>query len=105
MKLAKVVVKLRKKTKLTCHTLAREAKVDPTYLGRLERGERRHPCKEIVLNLTSETYKHFQYRTFSFRMRDVVSQPKISPGTGIEAVYILMRAKATSRSSKVSWAR
>ena len=51
MKLAKLLKKLRKKTKLTCYALARVANVDPTYLGRLERGERRHPSKEFLLRL------------------------------------------------------
>ncbi len=48
---AKVLVKLRQEAKLTRYALAREAKVDPTYLGRLERGEARHPTKEYVLKL------------------------------------------------------
>ena len=51
MAFAKVLVKLRKKAKLTTYGLAREAWVDYGYLWRLEKGERHKPSRDLVLRL------------------------------------------------------
>jgi transcriptional regulator with XRE-family HTH domain len=51
MNFAKALHKLRTKAKLTRYRLALEAYADPGHLGRLERGERRHPNRELVLRL------------------------------------------------------
>jgi transcriptional regulator with XRE-family HTH domain len=51
LKFAKALYKLRTKAKLTRYRLAMEATVDPGHLGRLERGERRHPSRDLVLRL------------------------------------------------------
>jgi transcriptional regulator with XRE-family HTH domain len=51
MEFAETLTKLRTKAKLTRYALARDAEVDPTYVVRLERGEKRHPSRDIVLRL------------------------------------------------------
>lgn len=51
MEFAKVLFKLRNKARLTRYALSQEAKVDPSYVARLERGEKHHPSKRIVLQL------------------------------------------------------
>jgi transcriptional regulator with XRE-family HTH domain len=48
---ANALHKLRTKAKLTRYHLAIEANADLGHLGRLERGERRHPSRELVLRL------------------------------------------------------
>jgi transcriptional regulator with XRE-family HTH domain len=47
----KALHKLRTRAKLTRYRLALEAHADLGHLGRLERGERRHPSRELVLRL------------------------------------------------------
>jgi transcriptional regulator with XRE-family HTH domain len=47
----KALHRLRTRAKLTRYRLAIEAHADPGHLGRLERGERRHPSRELVLRL------------------------------------------------------
>ena len=51
MNFDKALHRLRTKAKLTRYRLAMEANVDPGHVGRLERGERRHPSRELVLRL------------------------------------------------------
>jgi transcriptional regulator with XRE-family HTH domain len=51
LEFAKVLSKLRTKARLTRYALAQEARVDPTYVARLERGEKGHPSRYIVLKL------------------------------------------------------
>ncbi len=51
MKFAKTLKKLRKKAKMTRYALARESRVDPTYLARLESGARVRPGRQLVLGI------------------------------------------------------
>ena len=51
MKFAKALFKLRTRARLTRYRLAMEANTDPGHVGRLERGERRHPSRDLVLRL------------------------------------------------------
>ena len=51
MKFAKTLKKLRSKAKMTRYALARESGVDPTYLARLERGEKVRPGRQLVLGI------------------------------------------------------
>jgi transcriptional regulator with XRE-family HTH domain len=51
MTFAKTLEKLRAKAKLTRYGLARDAEVDPGYVARLERGEKLHPSRHMVLRL------------------------------------------------------
>ena len=51
MNFAKTPKKLRTKAKMTRYALARESGVDPTYLARLERGEKVRPCRPLVLRI------------------------------------------------------
>ena len=51
MKFAKTLVKLRTRARLTRYRLAMEANTDPGHVKRLERGERRHPSRDLVLRL------------------------------------------------------
>ena len=51
MKFAKTLKKLRKKSKMTRYALARESRVDPTYLARLESGARVRPGRQLVLDI------------------------------------------------------
>ena len=52
MNFDKALHRLRTKAKLTRYRLAMEANVDPGHVGRLERGERRHPNRDLVLRLS-----------------------------------------------------
>jgi transcriptional regulator with XRE-family HTH domain len=52
MEFAKALRRLRTRAKLTRYRLAMEANVDPGHVGRLERGERRHPSRDLVLRLS-----------------------------------------------------
>jgi transcriptional regulator with XRE-family HTH domain len=51
MEFAKALHRIRTRAKLTRYRLALEANADPGHLGRLERGERRHPSRELTLRL------------------------------------------------------
>jgi transcriptional regulator with XRE-family HTH domain len=51
LKFAKALHRFRTRAKLTRYRLAMEAKVDPGYVRRLERGERLHPGRDPVLRL------------------------------------------------------
>ncbi len=51
MKFAKTLKNLRTKAKMTRYPLAQESSVDPTYLARLERGERVRPGRQLVLRI------------------------------------------------------
>ena len=51
MEFAKALHRLRTRARLTRYRLALEANADLGHLGRLERGERRHPSRELVLRL------------------------------------------------------
>ncbi len=51
MSFAKTLKKLRKKAKMTRYALARESRVDPTYLARLESGEKIRPGRQLVLRI------------------------------------------------------
>jgi transcriptional regulator with XRE-family HTH domain len=51
LKFAKVLYKLRTRAKLTRYRLAQEARVDPSHVARLERGERLRPSRHLVLRL------------------------------------------------------
>ena len=51
MKFAKTLKKLRTEAKMTRYALAQESSVDPTYLARLERGERVRPGRQLVLRI------------------------------------------------------
>ena len=51
MEFARVLLQLRTKARVTRYALARGAHVDPTYVVRLERGEKRHPSRDLVLRL------------------------------------------------------
>lgn len=51
MEFARILLQLRTKARLTRYALAREADVDPGYLARLERAEKRHPSRLVVLKL------------------------------------------------------
>ncbi len=51
MKFAKTLKKLRTKAKMTRYALAQASSVDPTYLARLERGERVRPGRQLVLRI------------------------------------------------------
>ena len=58
MKFAKILNKLRNKAKLTRYALARESGVDPTYLARLERGEKVRPGRLLVLRIGQALLDH-----------------------------------------------
>ena len=51
MDFANVLLKLRTKAKMTSNALGEEAQVDPSYVVRLERGEKRHPSRRVLLKL------------------------------------------------------
>jgi transcriptional regulator with XRE-family HTH domain len=51
LKFAKTLFMLRSRAGLTRYRLALEASTDPGHVGRLERGERRHPSRDLVLRL------------------------------------------------------
>lgn len=51
MEFARVLLQLRTKARVTRYALAQEAQVDPNYVVRLERGEKRRPSRRIVLKL------------------------------------------------------
>lgn len=51
MKFAKTLKKLRNKAKLTRYALGRDSGVDPTYLARLERGEKVRPGRPLTLRI------------------------------------------------------
>jgi transcriptional regulator with XRE-family HTH domain len=51
MTFAKTLERVREKAKMTCYVLARESRVDSTYLARLERGEKVRPSRQLVLRL------------------------------------------------------
>jgi transcriptional regulator with XRE-family HTH domain len=48
---ARVLAQLRNKARLTRYALAQESQVDPGYLARLERAEKRRPSRRVVLRL------------------------------------------------------
>jgi transcriptional regulator with XRE-family HTH domain len=52
LKFAKALFKLRTRARLTRYRLGQEVNVDPGHVGRLERGERRHPGRDLVLRLS-----------------------------------------------------
>src|SRR5918996_6103402 len=51
MEFAKALRRLRTRARLTRYRLAMEANVDPGHVGRLERGERHRPGRDLVLRL------------------------------------------------------
>ncbi len=51
MSFAKTLKKLRNKAKMNRYTLAKESRVDPTYLARLESGAKVHPGRQLVLRI------------------------------------------------------
>ena len=51
MEFAQTLKKLRNKAKMTRYALARDSGVDPTYLARLERGEKVRPGRPLVLRI------------------------------------------------------
>ena len=51
MDFAKALHRLRTRARLTRYRLAMEANVDPGHVGRLERGERHRPGRDLVLRL------------------------------------------------------
>jgi transcriptional regulator with XRE-family HTH domain len=51
LEFARVLSQLRNKARLTRYALAQESRVDPGYLARLERAEKRHPSPRVVLRL------------------------------------------------------
>lgn len=51
MDFACVLRKVRSKSKMTTYALGVEAGVDPTYVARLEGGEKRHPSRRVLLKL------------------------------------------------------
>jgi transcriptional regulator with XRE-family HTH domain len=51
LKFAKALHKLRNKAKMTRYRLAQDAEVDAAHVGRLERGERLHPGRDLVLRM------------------------------------------------------
>ena len=51
MKFAKTLKKLRKKAKMSRYALARESRVDPSYMARLESGAKVHPRRQVVLDI------------------------------------------------------
>ena len=51
MKFAQALIKFRTKAKMKPYALALDSSVDPTYLARLERGEKVNPGRHLVLRL------------------------------------------------------
>ena len=51
MKFGKLLAKQRKSAKVTTGRLGRDARVDNTYIRRLEAGEQCHPGRDVVLRL------------------------------------------------------
>ncbi len=51
MKFAKALKKSRTKARMTCYALARDSGVDPTYLGKLERGKKVRPSRFLILRI------------------------------------------------------
>ena len=51
MSFADTLRKTRTKAKMTRYRLAQDARVDPSHVARLERGERLHPGRDLVLRL------------------------------------------------------
>jgi transcriptional regulator with XRE-family HTH domain len=52
LEFAKALHRLRTRARLTRYRLALEAQADLGHLGRLERGERRHPSRDLVLRIS-----------------------------------------------------
>ena len=51
MSFADTLRKTRTEAKMTRYRLAQDARVDPSHVARLERGERLHPSRDLVLRL------------------------------------------------------
>ena len=69
MNFAKTLKKLRTKAKMTGYALARESRVDPTYLARLESGEK------LLATLIARAHRSH----LTGARRELLDQPRNDP--------------------------